>query len=150
MMMKIKPFLDAHYGPLNDNYRFWFGALLLVRAVILLISALIPTNRADITVYSINVCALVLMTGFAVGVYKSSAVATFNAVWFVNLGLLSASYNTMFTILLKREIVSYSREVFVRISFCSVHRTRLLQSVSYHQTQQESDVVSSQGTACRG
>ena len=95
MMMKIKPFLDAHYGPLNGNHRYWFGALLLVRSVILLISALIPTNRDNITVYSINVCALVLMTGFAVGVYKSSAVATYNAVWFVNLGLLSASH--MFT-----------------------------------------------------
>ena len=95
MMMKIKPFLDAHYGPLNGHHRYWFGALLLVRAVILLISALIPANRAIITVYSINVCALVLMTGFAVGVYRSFAVATFNAVWFVNLGLLSASH--MFT-----------------------------------------------------
>ena len=84
MMMKIKPFLDAHYGPLNGNHRYWFGALLLVRAVILLISALIPANRGIITVYSIAVCALVLMTGFAV--------ATFNAVWFVNLGLLSASH----------------------------------------------------------
>ena len=97
MMMKIKPFLDAHYGPLNGNHRYWFGALLLVRAVILLISALIPENRTNITVYSINVCVLVLMTGFAVGVYKSFAVATFNAVWFINLGLLSASH--MFTTL---------------------------------------------------
>ena len=88
MMMKIKPFLDAHYGPLKGNHRYWFGALLLVRAVILLISALIPANRANSTVFSIAVCALVL-TGFAVGVYKSFAVATFNAVWFVNLGLLS-------------------------------------------------------------
>ena len=95
MLMKIKPFLDAHYGPLNGHHRYWFGALLLVRAVILLISALIPANRAIITVYSINVCALVLMTGFAVGVYRSFAVATFNAIWFVNLGLLSASH--MFT-----------------------------------------------------
>ena len=43
-MMKIKPFLDVHYGPLNGNHRYWFGALLLVRAVILLISALIPAN----------------------------------------------------------------------------------------------------------
>ena len=92
MMMKIKPFLDAHYGPLNGHHRYWFGALLLVRAVILLISALIPANRAIITVYSINVCALVLMTGFAVGVYRNFAVSTFNAVWFVNLGLLSASH----------------------------------------------------------
>ena len=92
MMMKIKPFLDAHYGPLNGHHRYWFGALLLVRAVILLISALIPTNHGIITVYSITVCVLVLMTGFAVGVYRSFAVATFNAVWFVNLGLLSSSH----------------------------------------------------------
>ena len=97
IMMKIKPFLDAHYGPLKGNHRYWFGALLLVRAVILLISALVPANRANITVFSINVCALVLMTSFAVGVYKSFAVATFNAVWFVNLGLLSISH--MFTTL---------------------------------------------------
>ena len=92
MMIKIKPFLDAHYGPLKGNHRYWFGALLLVRAVILLISALIPANRTNITVFSITVCALVLMTGFAVGVYKSFAVATFNAVWFLNLGLLSISH----------------------------------------------------------
>ena len=91
IMMKIKPFLDAHYGPLKGNHRYWFGALLLVRAVILLLSALVPANRANITVFSIVVCALVL-TAYAFGVYKSFAVATFNAVWFVNLGLLSASH----------------------------------------------------------
>ena len=94
MMMKIKPFLDAHYGPLKGNHRYWFGALLLVKAVILLISALIPGNRANITVFSIVLCTLVL-TGFAIVVYKSLAVATFNAVWFVNLGFLSISH--MFT-----------------------------------------------------
>ena len=94
MMIKIKPFLDAHYGPLKGNHRYWFGTLLLVRAAILLISALIPTNRDIITVYSINVCTLVLI-GFAVSIYRSFTVAIFDAVWFVNLGLLSASY--MFT-----------------------------------------------------
>ena len=88
MMMKIKPFLDAHYGPLNGNHSYWFGALLLVRAVILLISALIPANRANTTVFSIVVCALVL-TAYAFGAYKSFAVATFNAVWFVNLNWAS-------------------------------------------------------------
>ena len=110
MMMKIKPFLDAHYGPLKGNHRYWLGALLLVRAVILLISALIPANRANITVFSIVVCAIVLMTGSAIGVYKSFAVATFNAVWFVNLGLLSASH--MFTTLEKGNISIASNCLF--------------------------------------
>ena len=93
-MMKIKPFLDAHYGPLKGNHRYWFGALLLVKAVILLISALIPQDRTIITLYSITICTLVL-TGFSICVYRSLAVATYNTVWFVNLGVLSVSH--MFT-----------------------------------------------------
>ena len=92
MMMKIKPFLDAHYGPLNGNHRYWFGALLLVRAVILLLSALLPATHTIITVFSIIVCSFVLVTCLTIGVYRSLAVATFNAVWFANLGLLSASH----------------------------------------------------------
>ena len=91
MMMKIKPFLDAHYGSLRGNHRYWFGALLLVRAVVLLMSALIPANLASIVVYSITVCALVLAC-YAPIVYHNLAVSTFDAVWFVNLGLLSASH----------------------------------------------------------
>ena len=89
MMMKIKPFLDAHYFPLNSDHCYWFGALLLVRVIILLISALNPQNHNIITVFAITGCALVLI-GFAVWfVYRSLAVATFNTVWYVNLGLLS-------------------------------------------------------------
>ena len=89
--MKIKPFLHAHYSPLKGYHRYWFGALLLVRALILLMSALIPVNHSIITVYTIMVCSLVL-TGFAAGVYRSFTVATFNVLWFVNLGLLSATH----------------------------------------------------------
>ena len=54
--------------------------------------------------------AIVLMTGFAVGVYKSFAVATFNAVWFVNLGLLTALY--MFTTLERGNILLASTCLF--------------------------------------
>ena len=92
-------------------HRYWFGALLLVRAIILLISALIPANRPNITVFSIAVCASVLMTGFAIGVNKSFAVATFNTVWFVNLGLLSISHIT-FTTLERRNISLASNCLF--------------------------------------
>ena len=96
IMMKITPFLDAHYGPLKGNRRYWFGALLLVRAVILLISAFIPASHFNTTVLSIAICASVF-SGFAFNVYKNFAVATFYAVWFLNLGLLSVLH--MFTIL---------------------------------------------------
>ena len=47
LLMKIKPFVDAHYGPLKSKHHYWFGALLLVRAVILLTQALVAADHAS-------------------------------------------------------------------------------------------------------
>ena len=38
MLMKMKPFVDAYSAPFKDKHRYWFGALLIVRAAILLAS----------------------------------------------------------------------------------------------------------------
>ena len=90
MLIKIKPFLDAHYGPVKSKHRYWFGALHLVRAVILLISALIPANRSSVVVLCILVSAAVL-THFGHLVYRNLAVATFDITFFVNLVLLTGA-----------------------------------------------------------
>ena len=47
---RMKPFLDAHYGPLKDKHRYWFGALLLTRVASLLISELIPSHNFGIVI----------------------------------------------------------------------------------------------------
>jgi len=86
-LMKLKPLLDAHYGPLKSKHRYWFGALLLVRAAILLISALIPAHRSNAVVLCILVSAAVL-TQFGHLVYRNLAVATFDTTFFMNLVLL--------------------------------------------------------------
>ena len=90
MLIKTKPFLDAHYGPVKSKHRYWFGALLLVRAVILLISALIPANRSSVVVLCILVSAAVL-THFGHLVYRNLAVATFDIAFFMNLVLLTGA-----------------------------------------------------------
>ena len=87
MLAMIKPFLDAHYGPLKDNHRYWFGALLLVRATILLLSALVPADRSSVVILSVGVSA-VLVSYFELLVYRNVAVAIFNASFFVNLTIL--------------------------------------------------------------
>ena len=92
MLLKVKPFLDAHYGPLKSKHRYWFGALLLVRATILLISALIPANRSSVIVLCISVIAAVL-TQFGQLVYRHLAVAMFDITFFMNLILLTAAYS---------------------------------------------------------
>ena len=88
MLIKIKPFLDAHYGPVKSKHRYWFGALHLVRAVILLISALVPANRSTAVVLCILVSAAVL-THFGHLVYHNLAVATFDIAFFMNLVILT-------------------------------------------------------------
>ena len=97
MLMKIKPFLDAHYGPLKSKHRYWFGALLLVRAAILLTSALVPANRSSIIVLCISITAVVL-TYFGHLVYHKLAVAMFDIASFMNLALLTGAYSFTTTV----------------------------------------------------
>ena len=102
MLIKYKPFLDAYYGPFKGNHRYWFGALLLVRAIVLLISALVPADHASVVVYAITVCSFVL-TAFALIVYQIFTVAMFEVALFINLGLLSAAHT--FTTLTNRNFL---------------------------------------------
>ena len=90
MLAMIKPFLDAYYGPLKDNHRYWFGALLLVRAIFLLLSVLVPANHSSEVVLSVGVLAVVVIC-FQLLVYRHVAVAIFNASFSVNLTILCIS-----------------------------------------------------------
>ena len=96
MLMRIKPFLDAHYGPLKSKHHYWFGAVLLVRAAILLISALVPANRSSIVVLCVLVSAVALAY-FGQLVNRNLAVAMFNIASFMNLVLLTGAYSFITT-----------------------------------------------------
>ena len=86
-LTKIKPFLDAHHGPVKGKHHYWFGALLLVRAAILLLTALIPANHSVIVNFCVSVSAILLIY-FGLIVYQNISVAMFDASFFVNLALL--------------------------------------------------------------
>ena len=87
MLLKLKPFLDAHYGPNKDKHRYWFGLLLLVRVAIMLVSALVSNNPSTV-VLIVSVVAMILTMFSAIGVYCKSAVSLFEASIFLNLTLL--------------------------------------------------------------
>ena len=89
-LFKMKPFLDAHYAPMKDKHRYWFGALHLVRAAILLVSALIPADHSSIVTISILVSVAVLMY-FGSIVYQKPVVAMFNMGFFLNLIIISGA-----------------------------------------------------------
>ena len=50
-MVKMKPFLNAHFGCLKEKHRYWFGILLLIRACILLLSTLIPVSSTPVVTF---------------------------------------------------------------------------------------------------
>ena len=85
---KMKPILDACYDPFNGKHHYWFGALLLVRAAVLLASALVPANSSRILVFSIAISA-VLLPLWGQNVYRNSATRMFDMSYFVNLSLLA-------------------------------------------------------------
>ena len=90
MLVKIKPLLDAYYGPIKGTHRYWFGAQLLVKAVILLISAIVPSNNSGIIVLSISMSSVVF--GFSsIGLYHSKFISIFELSFFMNLALLGIS-----------------------------------------------------------
>ena len=90
MLIKLKPFLDAHYGALKDRHHYWFGALHLMRTTVLLISALIPSDHSSIVSLSIFTSAVALML-FASVVYRNATVSVFNMTFYMNLVLFAGA-----------------------------------------------------------
>ena len=91
-LKKVKPFLDAHYSLLKNKHHYWFGALLLVRATILVISALVPANHSSIIVLCVLITSVVL-TYFGHLVYHNLAVVMFDLSFFMNLAILSGAHS---------------------------------------------------------
>ena len=89
---KFKPFFDSYWGPFKDQHRYWAGALLLVRGILLLTFALNPTNERNVNLLAVTVIALVLLMYSAVvgQIYKSKYLTVLESSFFLNLGILAA------------------------------------------------------------
>ena len=111
MLMKMKPFLDAYYAPFKDKHRYWFGAILLVRAAVLLTSALVPANSSRIVVFSIALSTVLLLL-WGQNVYRNSATRMFDMSYFVNLALLAIT--KLFT---NKANISEASYVLIGIAF---------------------------------
>ena len=113
ILMKIKPFLDTHYGPLKGKHHYWYGSLLLVKAAILLMTALIPANHSAIVNLCVSVSAIVLIY-FGLIVYQSISVAMFDASFFMNLALLGVSNFFITIVRWEQKVAAY---ILIGIAF---------------------------------
>ena len=95
---KLMPFLDAYQGPYSKRFRFWPGALLLVRVILLVTFALNSLGDPHmnlILIVTILVCLLSLQWLLGVTLesampYRHAILSYLDAFYLVNLGVLSA------------------------------------------------------------
>ena len=91
LLGRLTPFLDAHYAPLKGRHRYWFGAQLLIRASILIVSYTIPANSSSTVVFAVSVAAVILTALSSLGFYCNKLVSLFEITFFANLSLLGVS-----------------------------------------------------------
>ena len=89
-LLRLKPFLDANYAPLDDRHQYWFGVTLAVKAAVLLASRTLPTDSAVIVVFSIMVVSVMLLFWGQL-VYKNRALSLLHTSYFMNLAILNAT-----------------------------------------------------------
>ena len=87
-LLKLRPFLEAHYAVFKPRHHYWFGLLLVARASALLLSSIIPSNNVRIVVFAIAITSI-LLTCLGQNVYRNSAVSNFSTALFTNLALLN-------------------------------------------------------------
>ena len=84
LLLKLKPFLDAHYAAFNDKHRYWFGVLLLARCVTLS-SIFLHGEEAKTVMFSLSILCMLMM--FVV--YRKKIIQAFDTALFVNLAILN-------------------------------------------------------------
>ena len=115
--MKLKPFLDAHYAPFCDRHHYWLGTTLIVKAVVLLCSAVTPADSANIVVYSVALASLVL-TFWGRMVYCSNRRTLFHSWLLVNLSILNVT--KLLNIVSDMSIASYTLIGLTMIQFLTL------------------------------
>ena len=91
VMFRLKPVMDAYYGPLKDKHRYWIGVLLLLRVIIYILLALIPTPGSQIILLTIPILAICLlqMNIYVMGFYNNWYISVFEATIILNLAVYS-------------------------------------------------------------
>ena len=90
LLINLKPFLDAHCSSAKDKHRYWFGALLLVRAAIVLVATVLPTNKSSGIIFTVSLAAVLLM-GYSFigpGFYQNYCLSLLELSLLMNLALL--------------------------------------------------------------
>ena len=87
IVSKMQPLIDAHCGPFRDKYRYWFGGLLVARAIPLLVGVVnADQNTVVSTIVMVGVLLLLLNRVYRkFYVYLSEVVFLLNLLFWLDL-----------------------------------------------------------------
>ena len=91
---RLKPFIDAHYGPYEDHFRIWTGVLLLARIAFYFAFAVNLLNDTNlISLLIIILQSLLFIPGlFAGGMYKNRVLNALEYFYLIDLNILAGAY----------------------------------------------------------
>ena len=114
---KFTPFYDACLAPLKDKHHCWFGVLLIVRGMLLLIYSLTFTIIPDINLLIlIVVLVLLLLYTVCCRVYKRKSVKILESILLGNLIVLSGSTK----LVTNRSVILVTSIGLAFIQFCGI------------------------------
>ena len=88
---KLAPVFDAHFAPLKDKHQYWFGTMLLIRGILLIILTATSAANPEMNILILLVTISVLAIRSSVNnIYKRINVRIFEGATLLNLIVLSA------------------------------------------------------------
>ena len=88
---KLAPIYDAHFAPLKGKHHYWFGAMLLVRGVLLVLLTVTSVANPELNVFVVFLfTAFLLFLTSVKDVYKQTNVRFLESTTLLNLLTLSA------------------------------------------------------------
>ena len=86
---KFTPFYDAYFAPLKDKHHYWFGTLLFIQVVLLIIFCITSSTRPLVSLLILTITLVMLFFYMSIKpVYKSVLVRLFESASLSNLLIL--------------------------------------------------------------
>ena len=88
---KLAPVYDAYFSPLKDKHRYWFGAMLLVRGILLILLTITSVDNPELNVFALFLFITFLLFFTSIeNVYKRVDVRVSESAILFNLIILSS------------------------------------------------------------
>ena len=93
LIAKYKPIYDAYFAPLKDKHHYWFGTLLIVQGVLLLVSSLTLITFPEISVLLLLATSILLLCYInSVRTYKRMSVTLLESSFMINFIMLAVGH----------------------------------------------------------